>query len=64
VQVDGVKLPPWAHGSAREFVRKHREALESQYVSEHLHHWVDLIFGYQQQGKVGHPWKQWPEAVQ
>lgn len=64
-----MKLPPWAHGSAREFVRKHREALESQYVSVHLHHWVDLIFGYQQQGKVGHPiprraWKHWLEAVQ
>ncbi len=28
--LDGVELPPWARGSAREFVRKHRMALESE----------------------------------
>lgn len=51
-QVGDVILPPWANGSAREFIRKHREALESDYVSENLHHWIDLIFGYKQRGKV------------
>lgn len=40
-----VELPPWARGSADEFVRLQREALESDHVSENLHHWVDLIFG-------------------
>ncbi|KJE96189.1 neutral sphingomyelinase activation associated factor [Capsaspora owczarzaki ATCC 30864] len=48
--VDNVTLPPWAHGSSEEFVRLHREALESDYVSEHLHEWIDLIFGYKQRG--------------
>ncbi|CAI5739207.1 unnamed protein product [Hyaloperonospora brassicae] len=49
-RVDDVVLPPWAHGSATEFVQKNRAALESDYVSDHLHHWIDLIFGYKQQG--------------
>ena len=52
LQVSEVTLPPWANGSAMEFIRKHREALESQYVSENLHHWIDLIFGFRQQGQV------------
>ena len=40
-----VELPPWAGGSPDEFIRIQREALESEWVSEHLHEWVDLIFG-------------------
>ncbi|KAL0925842.1 hypothetical protein M5K25_004213 [Dendrobium thyrsiflorum] len=51
-KVDDVILPPWAKGSPREFIRKHREALESDYVSENLHNWIDLIFGYKQRGKA------------
>lgn len=49
-QISNVKLPPWAKGSPHEFIRIHRLALESEYVSMHLHHWIDLIFGYKQRG--------------
>ncbi|KAJ6248098.1 beige/beach-related [Anaeramoeba flamelloides] len=49
--VNHVLLPPWAKGSKYEFIRIHREALESEYVSEHLHEWIDLIFGYKQRGE-------------
>ncbi|CAK9251386.1 unnamed protein product [Sphagnum jensenii] len=48
-QVSDVTLPPWAK-SAEEFVYIHRQALESEYVSAHLHEWIDLIFGYKQVG--------------
>ena len=46
VALDDVVLLPWA----KEFIRLHRAALESDYVSQHLHEWIDLIFGCKQQG--------------
>ncbi|KAA3679441.1 WD repeat and FYVE domain-containing protein 3 [Paragonimus westermani] len=52
LEVDHVILPPWAKSDPREFIRAHREALESEYVSAHLHEWIDLIFGYRQQGEA------------
>ncbi|XP_071808138.1 WD repeat and FYVE domain-containing protein 3-like isoform X3 [Asterias amurensis] len=51
IELGDVILPPWAKGDPREFIRMHREALECDYVSAHLHEWIDLIFGYKQQGK-------------
>ncbi|KAJ0819058.1 putative transcription factor WD40-like family [Helianthus annuus] len=47
---DSVRLPPWAENPV-DFMHKHQMALESEYVSAHLHEWIDLIFGYKQQGK-------------
>lgn len=45
-----VVIPKWAKGDPREFIRLQREALESDYVSANLHLWIDLIFGFKQQG--------------
>lgn len=45
--IDSVRLPPWAT-DAQDFVNQHREALESEYVSKNLNHWIDLIFGFKQ----------------
>lgn len=52
VKVDNVELPPWAKGDPKIFIAKHREALESRYVSENLHKWIDLIFGFKQRGEA------------
>ncbi|XP_057986936.1 BEACH domain-containing protein B isoform X2 [Hevea brasiliensis] len=49
--IGDVCLPPWAKGSPELFISKNREALESEYVSSNLHHWIDLVFGYKQRGK-------------
>ncbi|OAD54426.1 Protein FAN [Eufriesea mexicana] len=48
-KIGDVQLPPWANGPAH-FVQVLRNALESDYVSQNLHHWIDLIFGYKQRG--------------
>ncbi|XP_043836803.1 LOW QUALITY PROTEIN: WD repeat- and FYVE domain-containing protein 4 [Dromiciops gliroides] len=48
--LDDVLLPPWAEGDPQKFINLHRQALESDFVSANLHHWIDLIFGYKQHG--------------
>ncbi|CAF1380580.1 unnamed protein product, partial [Rotaria sp. Silwood1] len=49
IKVDDVILPKWAQTS-EDFIRINRTALESEFVSCHLHHWIDFIFGYKQRG--------------
>ncbi|OHT02708.1 hypothetical protein TRFO_30109 [Tritrichomonas foetus] len=45
--INDVKLPLWAE-SPMDFIYIHRKALESEYVSKHLHEWIDLIWGAKQ----------------
>ncbi|XP_059177042.1 protein FAN-like [Physella acuta] len=47
--VGDVELPPWA-STPSEFISILRNALESDIVSRSIHHWIDLIFGFQQRG--------------
>lgn len=50
--IDSVELPPWAKGDPKVFIAKQREALESPYVTQNLHHWIDLVFGCKQKGEA------------
>ncbi|RPD65419.1 beach-domain-containing protein [Lentinus tigrinus ALCF2SS1-7] len=47
-KIHDVKLPPWARNDPLLFVVLNRKALESDYVSEHLPQWIDLIWGCKQ----------------
>ena len=46
-----LELPGWT-GSADEFIEWHRNILESEAVSLHLHSWIDLTFGYKLSGQA------------
>jgi len=47
--VGDVSIPPWAD-TVQDFILKNRKALESNFVSAQLHYWIDLVFGFKQQG--------------
>ncbi|KAJ1347237.1 hypothetical protein KIN20_002254, partial [Parelaphostrongylus tenuis] len=50
--VGDVKLPDWVPDSnPRLFILIHRQALESSIVTQNLHLWIDLVFGFKQSGR-------------
>jgi hypothetical protein len=51
VPVNDVILPAWSR-TAMDFIYIHRKALESPHTTEHLHEWIDLIWGVRQSGEA------------
>ena len=48
--INNVQLPPWSLYSPRLFSKMNKKALESQFVSQHINDWIDLIFGFKRSG--------------
>ncbi|KAL2922287.1 Protein GFS12 [Bienertia sinuspersici] len=48
--MNDLAVPSWA-GSPQEFIKFHRDALESERVSREIHNWIDITFGYKMSGQ-------------
>ncbi|CAH9108524.1 unnamed protein product, partial [Cuscuta europaea] len=44
-------VPSWA-GTPENFIKLHRNALESNRVSRQIHNWIDITFGYKMSGSA------------
>ncbi|XP_059501535.1 lysosomal-trafficking regulator isoform X2 [Stegostoma tigrinum] len=51
-RVNHVNLPPWARNDPRLYILIHRQALESDHVSQTICNWIDLVFGNKQKGRA------------
>lgn len=49
-KLNHVGLPPWAF-TPLEYIYLNRKALESNFVSQHINEWIDLIWGDKQKGE-------------
>ncbi|XP_028398812.1 lysosomal-trafficking regulator-like [Dendronephthya gigantea] len=51
-RVMDVRLPSWSCKDPRLFTLIHRQALESDVVSYRINKWIDLVFGFKQEGQA------------
>ena len=51
IVINDVKLPIWSKNNAINFVVKLRRFLETNYISNNINKWIDLIFGVVQRGE-------------
>ena len=51
IVINDVKLPLWSKNNAFNFIIKKRRYLESNYISNNINKWIDLIFGVVQRGE-------------
>ena len=49
-EVDDFILPKWAMNDQRKLILYFKKLLESKNISQNLHSWIDLIFGYKMYG--------------
>ncbi|KRX06583.1 WD40-repeat-containing domain [Pseudocohnilembus persalinus] len=52
LRVHNVILPEYSQKNPYKFVCDMRQFMESNYTSNNINNWIDLIFGYKQQGKA------------
>ena len=51
-KIEEVVSPKWCKNNPYDFIKKHRELLESFEISNHLNEWLNLIFGSKQKGSA------------